>query len=268
MKQHLAAPGDLVDVRGIAEPQRHQARATGPSPSAPRPATMDVRHQRRRQGAIFRRWPHWRAGSAIRRCARWAPLGGSVANNDPAADYPAAVLGLGATVVTSKREIAADDFFQGMFTTGGPWRKTRSSPPSASPVPTRAGYSKFRNPASLYAMAGGCSWRRPMARVRRGGDRCWRGRRCSGTTAWRRRWSSDFSAGAPQRRVDLRGRNAQRHSRHRGLPGEPRQGHGQARGGERRLRLTKRGAAAPAGRARLRPRRSWRSWRSRPSGSA
>jgi carbon-monoxide dehydrogenase medium subunit len=79
-------------------------------------------------------------------------IGGSVANNDPAADYPAAVLGLGATVATNKREIPADDFFQGMFTT--------ALDPSeivvrvVFPVPKRAAYEKFRHPVSGYAMAG------------------------------------------------------------------------------------------------------------------
>lgn len=79
-------------------------------------------------------------------------LGGSVANNDPAADYPAAVLALGATVVTNKREIAADDFFQGMFATalGNGEIILRIN----FPVPKRAAYSKFHHPASGYAMAG------------------------------------------------------------------------------------------------------------------
>jgi len=78
-------------------------------------------------------------------------LGGSVANNDPAADYPAAVLGLGATVITTRREIAADDFFQGMFATALEPDEivTRLS----FPIPRRAAYAKFPHPASGYAMA-------------------------------------------------------------------------------------------------------------------
>lgn len=79
-------------------------------------------------------------------------IGGSVANNDPAADYPAAVLGLAATVVTTQREIPADDFFQGMFATAlAPGEIVVRI---AFPVPKRAGYSKFPHPASGYAMAG------------------------------------------------------------------------------------------------------------------
>jgi carbon-monoxide dehydrogenase medium subunit len=79
-------------------------------------------------------------------------LGGSVANNDPAADYPAAVLALAATITTSTRSIAADDFFTGMFTTA--LEENEIVTQVAFPIPERAGYAKFRNPASRYAMAG------------------------------------------------------------------------------------------------------------------
>lgn len=79
-------------------------------------------------------------------------IGGSVANDDPAADYPSAVLGLGATVVTNKREIAADDFFQGMFTTA--LEEDEIIVRFVFPVPSKAAYAKFANPASRYAMAG------------------------------------------------------------------------------------------------------------------
>jgi carbon-monoxide dehydrogenase medium subunit len=79
-------------------------------------------------------------------------IGGSVANNDPAADYPAAVLGLGATVVTNTREIAADDFFDGLFTTvlndGEIVTAVRF------PVPQAASYQKFEQPASRFALVG------------------------------------------------------------------------------------------------------------------
>jgi aerobic carbon-monoxide dehydrogenase medium subunit len=79
-------------------------------------------------------------------------LGGSLAHNDPVADYPAAVLGLGATVNTNKRSIAADDFFKGMFETA---LQTGEIIVSVSfPVPKRAAYIKFKNPASRYAIVG------------------------------------------------------------------------------------------------------------------
>jgi carbon-monoxide dehydrogenase medium subunit len=79
-------------------------------------------------------------------------IGGSVANNDPAADYPAACLGLGATIRTNRREIAADDFFVGLFETA--LEDGEIITEIAFPVPRRAGYVKFRNPASRYAMVG------------------------------------------------------------------------------------------------------------------
>jgi aerobic carbon-monoxide dehydrogenase medium subunit len=79
-------------------------------------------------------------------------IGGSVAHNDPAADYPAAVLGLGATVITNKRKIAADDFFKGMFETALQAGEIITA--VSFPVPKRAAYMKFKNPASRYAMVG------------------------------------------------------------------------------------------------------------------
>jgi aerobic carbon-monoxide dehydrogenase medium subunit len=79
-------------------------------------------------------------------------LGGSVAHNDPAADYPAAVLALGATVITNKRKIAADDFFKGMFETALQAGEIITA--VSFPAPKRAAYMKFKNPASRYAMVG------------------------------------------------------------------------------------------------------------------
>jgi len=79
-------------------------------------------------------------------------LGGSVAHSDPAADYPAALVALGATVVTDRREIAAEDFFVGMFET--PLEDDEIITSVRFPVPGRAAYAKFPNPASKYAIAG------------------------------------------------------------------------------------------------------------------
>ena len=79
-------------------------------------------------------------------------LGGSIANNDPASDYPGALIGLGATVRTSGRDIAADAFFTGMFETAlEPGELVVSV---SFPVPRRAAYLKFPNPASRYAIVG------------------------------------------------------------------------------------------------------------------
>ncbi len=79
-------------------------------------------------------------------------IGGSIANNDPAADYPAAVLGLGATVKTNKRSIAADDFFKGLFATALDDGEIITQ--ISFPIPAKAGYSKMRHPASRFALTG------------------------------------------------------------------------------------------------------------------
>ena len=79
-------------------------------------------------------------------------MGGSLANNDPAADYPAAALALGATIVTNKREIVADDYFKGLFETA--LKEGEIITAISWPIPEKAGYEKFRNPASRYAMVG------------------------------------------------------------------------------------------------------------------
>lgn len=79
-------------------------------------------------------------------------IGGSIANNDPAADYPAAVLALGATVQTNKRAIAADEFFKGLFATA--LNDGEIITAVSFPVPAKAGYAKFRHPASRFALTG------------------------------------------------------------------------------------------------------------------
>ena len=79
-------------------------------------------------------------------------IGGSIANNDPAADYPAAVLALGATVKTNKRSIASDDFFEGLFTTALADGEIITA--VSFPIPAKAGYSRFPHPASRFALTG------------------------------------------------------------------------------------------------------------------
>jgi carbon-monoxide dehydrogenase medium subunit len=95
---------------------------------------------------------HLARGIGDRQVRNLGTLGGSLANADPAADYPAAVLGLGATIVTNKREITADKFFTGLFETALKHGEiiTRVD----FPVPLRAGYAKFRNAASRFALVG------------------------------------------------------------------------------------------------------------------
>ena len=138
----------------------------------PLPRGRAARHREEGQRARHRRHDHARRGGELRRsCAAPLPglcdvaggigdphvrnrgtIGGSVANNDPAADYPAALLALGATIATNKREIAADDFFKGLFTTalGDGEIITRIS----FPMPAKFAYVKFANPASRYALVG------------------------------------------------------------------------------------------------------------------
>lgn len=79
-------------------------------------------------------------------------IGGSIANNDPAADYPAAVLALGATIKTNAREIKGDDFFQGLFATALEDNEIITS--VSFPIPAKAGYAKMRHPASRFALTG------------------------------------------------------------------------------------------------------------------
>lgn len=79
-------------------------------------------------------------------------MGGSLANNDPAACYPSAVLALGGTIKTDRRSITADDFFQGMFTTALEQGEIITA--IELPIPEKSAYEKFRNPASRYAIVG------------------------------------------------------------------------------------------------------------------
>jgi carbon-monoxide dehydrogenase medium subunit len=79
-------------------------------------------------------------------------IGGSIANADPAADYPASVVGLGATVFTNRRRIAGDDFFKGLFETALEAGEIITA--VSFPIPERAGYAKFPNPASRFAVVG------------------------------------------------------------------------------------------------------------------
>ena len=79
-------------------------------------------------------------------------LGGSIANNDPNADYPAAVLGLGATIITNKRRIVADDFFKGMFATA--LEDGEIITKVSFPIAKKAAYEKFKHPASGFALVG------------------------------------------------------------------------------------------------------------------
>ncbi len=150
LKQRLAKPSDLIDLGGIAElkgiKRDGNAVVIGAMTRHVEVATSDVV-----KGAIPA-LAHLAELIGDPQVRNRGTIGGSIANNDPAADYPAAVLGLNATVITNKRRIAADDFFKGMF-------ETALAPDEiitavSFPVAEKAGYEKFRNPASRYAVVG------------------------------------------------------------------------------------------------------------------
>jgi carbon-monoxide dehydrogenase medium subunit len=150
LKQRLAKPTDVIDLGKIADLKgikkdgnaivigamtRHADVASSAEVKSAIPALADL------AGMI--------GDPAVR---NRGTCGGSIANNDPAADYPAAVLALNATIITNKRKIAADDFFKGMF-------ETALAPDEiitavSFPTAEKAAYMKFRNPASRYAIVG------------------------------------------------------------------------------------------------------------------
>jgi carbon-monoxide dehydrogenase medium subunit len=150
LKQRLAKPTDLVDLGRIAElkgiKRDGNAVVIGAMTRHVDVATSDVV-----KGAIPA-LAHLAELIGDPQVRNRGTIGGSLANNDPAADYPAAVLGLNATVITNKRKIAADDFFKGMFETALAADEIITA--VSFPVAEKAGYEKFRNPASRYAIVG------------------------------------------------------------------------------------------------------------------
>jgi carbon-monoxide dehydrogenase medium subunit len=150
MKARLAAPEALIDLSGIPDIKgiceddgqvvvgamtTHMSVATDDKVKTKIPALADLAD-----------------GIGDAQVRNRGTIGGSIANNDPAADYPAALVGLGATVETNKRSIPADDFFVALFETaledGEIVKDVRF------PIPEKAGYAKFHNPASRYAIVG------------------------------------------------------------------------------------------------------------------
>ena len=150
MKLGLAAPETLVDLAGLADlvgiqvaggvvrigaMTPHAAVADSAEVAAAIPALADLAGQ-----------------IGDRQVRHRGTLGGSLANNDPAACYPAAVLGLGATVHTNLRDIAADDFFKGLYATALTSGEVITA--VSFPVPAQAGWQKFKQPASRFALVG------------------------------------------------------------------------------------------------------------------
>ncbi|MDF2118776.1 xanthine dehydrogenase family protein subunit M [Roseiarcaceae bacterium H3SJ34-1] len=150
MKQRLASPGGLIDLSAAADLKgiemkgrnlvigamtRHVDVATSELVKEKIPALADL------AGMI--------GDPAVR---NRGTIGGSVANDDPAADYPAACLALNATIITNKRKIPADEFFTGLFETA--LEDGELIVKISFPLPNKAAYEKFRNPASRYAIVG------------------------------------------------------------------------------------------------------------------
>ena len=149
MKQRLAAPSDVIDVGGLADLRGIDVGTTvrvgALTTHAEVAASAEVR------GAIAA-LSDLAEGIGDAHVRNRGTIGGSVANSDPAADYPAAVVGLGATVHTNRRSIAGDDFFADLFETALEDGEIITS--IEFPIPARAAYAKFPNPASRYAIVG------------------------------------------------------------------------------------------------------------------
>ena len=150
LKQRLASPSDVVDLASITS-LRAIRRDGEPLMIGAMARHADVASSSVVQGAIpaLASLADGIGDPQVRNCGT---IGGSVANADPAADYPAAVVGLGACVRTNRRTIEGDDFFTGLFETA--LEDGEIVVAVSFPIPARAAYAKFPNPASRYAVVG------------------------------------------------------------------------------------------------------------------
>jgi len=150
MKLRLSSPTDLIDLGTIKE-------LAGIKVSG---STVEIGAMTRHadvaaSAEVKKAIPALAALAAMigdRQVRHMGTIGGSLANNDPAADYPAAALGLGATITTNKRKIEADKFFTGLYETALEPGELITS--VSFPAPKRAAYMKFKNPASRFAIVG------------------------------------------------------------------------------------------------------------------
>src|SRR5262247_2773205 len=150
MKLRLANPGQVVDLGEV--PELKGIKVSG---NAVTIGAMTRHAEVASSADVKKAIPALAAlagGIGDRMVRNMGTIGGSVANNDPAADYPAALVGLGATLITNQRKIAADDFFRGLFETA--LQPGEIITAVEFPVPKRAAYMKFKNPASRYAIVG------------------------------------------------------------------------------------------------------------------
>lgn len=190
MKQRLAMPGHLVDLNKVPE-------LKGISDDGSKLTIKAMtRHAEVMDSDVVKKAIPGLAAMAGMigdpQVRHRGTIGGSVANNDPVADYPAACLALGATIVTNKRRISADDFFQGLFTTA--LEENELITAIEFPHADKFVYEKFRNPASRYALVG-------VAVAKRGGDVrvAVTGAGSDGVFRWteaEKALASNFSAGA------------------------------------------------------------------------
>ena len=150
MKHRLAGPSDLVDLSRLSELKGISEKGGTVTIGA-----ATTHYEVASSDAVRKAIPALAAlagmigDPAVR---NRGTIGGSLANNDPGADYPAAVLGLGATIHTDKRKIEADDFFTGLFTTA--LEEGEIIVKVSFPVPKKAAYEKFHSAASRYALTG------------------------------------------------------------------------------------------------------------------
>lgn len=150
MKARLAQPSHLVDIAGLSELTGIEAKDGKLTIGA---ATRHVEVSR--SAVVKKAIPALAYLAGIigdPQVRNRGTIGGSLANNDPAADYPSAALALNATIITNRREIKADDYFQGLFATA--LEAGEMIVKVVFPVPAKAAYEKFPHPASGYAMTG------------------------------------------------------------------------------------------------------------------
>jgi carbon-monoxide dehydrogenase medium subunit len=150
LKMRLASPPALVDLGGLAELRGIRV-GNGVVTVGAMTRHTDIERSTAARSAIPA-LADLAAGIGDPQVRNRGTIGGSIANNDPSADYPAAVLGLAASVTTNKRTIPADEFFVGMFETALDAGEIITS--VSFPVPLAAAYEKFRSPASRYALVG------------------------------------------------------------------------------------------------------------------
>lgn len=148
MKQRLASPSKVVSLKAIAEMQGICVADDGSVCIGGATTHVEVASGEE----VFPGLAALAAGIGDPAVRARGTIGGSLANNDPAACYPAAALGAGATIVTNARHISADDYFQGMFTTA--LEEGEIITEVRFPIPEASNYQKFEQPASRFALVG------------------------------------------------------------------------------------------------------------------